>query len=89
MIKIEIFLGLILTIPGLIILFVNTLFLKKGKILIFPWRKAMLGRNESWWIERDNLEDWPLFQNYIIINYIFSIAFIVIGILFLLGLIHF
>lgn len=89
MIKIEILLGLILTIPGFIILFTNTLFLKKGKILTFPWRKAMLGRTESWWIEKDSLEDWPLFQYQIILNYIFSIAFVVVGILFLVGVIRF
>jgi len=89
MIEIEILLGLILTIPGFILLLVNTLSLKKGKILVAPWRKAMLGYKESWWIEKDSLEDWPLFWDNIILTYIFSIVFIVIGILFLIGIIHF
>ena len=74
--------SLIFIIIGFVYLVLNIFFQKKGKVFIEPWRKTLYGRRESWWIERDNLEDLSLYWHVLIIQYIASIVIIVVGIIF-------
>lgn len=76
--------GFLAILSGIALLLINTLFLKKGKVLVFPWRKALYGRRMGWWIRRDDLDDWSLYWNYIFFDYIFSVVLLVAGILYLL-----
>ena len=88
----NLFFGFLFIILGVICLLMCILFHKKGKILIVPWRKTLYGRSASWWIERDNLDDWSLYWHSLIFSCIVSIVMIIIGFVFLLinyGLIKF
>ena len=76
--------GLFFLIAGFISLFFNIIWQKKGKILTFPWRKALYGRRSSWWIKRDDLDDWLLYWNFLIFNYVVSFGVIIGGVILIL-----
>jgi hypothetical protein len=85
----ELLFGILFSLIGIVYLIINTLFLKSGKVLVFPWRKTLYGRRSGWWIRKDDLDDWVLYWNYIVLNYVSSVISIIIGIILLLGIIDF
>jgi len=75
--------SLFFILSGIVLLLFHIRCHKKGKFLVMPWRKALWGYRESWWVERDNLEDWPLFPQLMISGYVLSIGIIILGLIFL------